>query len=310
MNRRKFLRTFAIGTLAAPNIFSGCNNENFKPLEEFVSFPQEIPGAEKVEKFSIAGANYCLAHIRQIHHIDYNPHDPIDKILGIHEPTKKELERINSHQKSIYEILDFLKQNRITNSVYLEGIDSVMLERIKKINMVPEDENLTRDLEDLEQKVKQRIIWEVPKGYTPEKLIQEYQQELSELKKRIEEHDKKYKYYYGGGLRLVLEEKIEPRFEDLSLNNKSFEEFKRTKKLGYAILDEREDAILRSIVKNGDKLAVVEFGGIHAWGGRESCGKSYSLVGRKSYKDNIAEWNKECPDKKFCLIEIVPRGYE
>jgi len=308
MNRRNFLKIAGIGTLVIP-LINGCSSAKPNQLEDFVNFPTEIPGVEKVEKFPVEGAKYCLVHIRQRHYVDFNPNDPVDKILGLNRPTKKVLESINSHQKSIYEILLYLKQKGTTSSVYLEGVDSSMLERIRKITLIPEDDELIREVEDLESKLKERIIWNVPEGYTPEKLIQEYQQKIEAAKKRLAGHNERYKYFYGGGLRLVLEGKIDPRFEDLSLNHKAYEEIEKGR-LGLAVFDDREDDVLKSIAQGSERLAVVEFGGAHAWGGKESCGENYSLAGRKSYKDNIAEWNKSHPDKKFCLIEITPRGYE
>lgn len=308
--RRNFLRSSLLASagLILSNI-SGCHSKT-RSLEEFISFPEEIPGADKVEKFPIDGAKKCLVHIRQEHHIDYNPHDSIDKIFEEHKPTKRELERINSHQKCIYEILDFLRKNRFTDSVYLEGIDAETLDALGKIHMVPKNEELMREFEDLEQKLRQRIIWNVPEGYAPEKLIQEYQQKLEEVKKSLKEHNEKYKYYYGGALRLVLEGKIKPRFEDLSISDKAYKEYERTRKMGFMMMDAREDFILKSIAENREKIAVVPFGGAHAFGGKESCGVHYNLGGRKSYKDNIAEWNKKNPDKKFCLVEIIPKGYD
>lgn len=308
ISRRTALIGMGVGLLV-PNIFSGCFNSRPQDLEEFVNFPENIPGVERVDKYPVFGANHCLVHIRQSHHIEYNPHDPIDKILGEHKPTKKELERINSHQKEIYTILEYLKEQKIIDSVYIEGIDASMLERIKKISLIPEDEEITRELKDLEQKVNQKIIWNVPKGYTPEKLMQEYQQKIEAAKKRLAEHNERYKHFYGAGLRLVLEGKLEPRFENLELNNKAYEEIKRTGKGGVAVFDDREDDILNSIAKETEIIAVVEFGGAHAWGGKESCWEGYSLNGRKSFKDNIAEWNKQHPNQKFCLIEITPKGY-
>ena len=306
LTRRNFLDTMIVG---AGLIFSqGCQSKN-SHSEEFTRFPNFIPGAKEIKKFSVENANYCLVHIRQKHHVDFDPNNPSDKIFGEHKPTKQELEKINSHQKSVYEILNFLKKDEVIDSVYLEGIDSETLIKLRKIKMIPEDEELTRELNDLEFKLRQEIIWDTPEGYTQDTIREEYKNKLEELKESITGYEKKYKYYYGGGLRLVLEKKIEPRFENLSLHDKAYEEIVRTGKVGRIVLDDREDSILHSIVQNKEKIAVVPFGGVHAWGGKESCGKDYDLQGRKSYKDNIAEWNKKYPDKKFCLIEIIPEEY-
>ncbi len=308
MNRRKFLQLAGIGTLVVSSLVSGCSSAKPIQLEEFVNFPTEIPEAERVEKFPVEKAKYCLVHIRQRHHIDYNPNDPIDKILGEHTPTRKELENINSHQKSIYNILEFLVQQGVSKSVYLEGIDSYLLGRIKKIDMTPKDEELIREVEELERKAKQQIIYDVPEGKTFNDVIEEHLKNLKQAQIRLKEHREKFKYFYGGGLRLVLEGKIDPKFEDLCLNHKAYKEIEKGK-LGLAVFDDREDDILKTIAQGTDRIAVVEFGGAHAWGGKKSCGENYSLAGRKSYKDNIAEWNKAHPEQRFCLVEITPRGY-
>lgn len=73
-------------------------------------------------------------------------------------------------------------------------------------------------------------------------------------------------------------------------------------------MDGREDIAFELLSKEQGPLFVVVYGAGHAWGGKESCGPDYSLELRVSYKDNLTEWNKKHPDKKFSLIEIAPYG--
>ena len=74
------------------------------------------------------------------------------------------------------------------------------------------------------------------------------------------------------------------------------------------IFEDREDILLELIAKdkkNENLMQIVIYGEDHVFGGKKSCGKDYS---RTSTKDNIYEWNKKNPDKKFSLIEIFPEG--
>ena len=75
------------------------------------------------------------------------------------------------------------------------------------------------------------------------------------------------------------------------------------------ITDDREDELLRIVSKQEKPLVITVYGGSHTWGGHKSLGQDYSLKGRKTTRDNLAEWNTKNPDKKFSLIEITPNSY-
>jgi len=45
-------------------------------------------------------------------------------------------------------------------------------------------------------------------------------------------------------------------------------------------------------------------GASNAFGGKQSFGSNYKQGKRKSYRDNIAGWNKKHTDRKISLIEI------
>lgn len=85
--------------------------------------------------------------------------------------------------------------------------------------------------------------------------------------------------------------------------------------IGRGVLDNQEDVLLALIADDslvthsGNPLAVAIYGGLHAWGGADSFGESFSLKDRKSYKDNIAWWNR-WHTNKFSLIEVIPSAYE
>lgn len=75
------------------------------------------------------------------------------------------------------------------------------------------------------------------------------------------------------------------------------------------IMDDREEGLLDIVSKTKNPLAISVYGGNHAFGGEDSCGKGYSLGNRRSLIDNIAKWNKKHPNQKFSLIEITPESY-
>ncbi|MCX6748062.1 MAG: hypothetical protein NT076_00495, partial [Candidatus Pacearchaeota archaeon] len=78
---------------------------------------------------------------------------------------------------------------------------------------------------------------------------------------------------------------------------------KDTKPLGqteeYWAFDGREDFTLDLIDKAEEPYSVLIFGSLHAFGGKQSCGKDYNEADRTSYKDNIL-------GRKFSLIELFP----
>ena len=57
------------------------------------------------------------------------------------------------------------------------------------------------------------------------------------------------------------------------------------------VFEDREDFLLKTIVENGDKIAVTVYGADHSW------------------YNNIQKWNREHPDQKFALIEVIPQSH-
>ena len=144
---------------------------------------------------------------------------------------------------------------------------------------------------------------------------------LNESAKRFYETEKTEtgdEFILGGALGLGAEGRINLK----PCNTR--ESYNQTRKLIYlarsgksaeereeALIHEyREDVVLWLISNDADSASVVVFGAANEWGGQESCGPEYregDLLGRTlSNKDNIAQWNRDHPDKKFSLIEISP----
>ena len=61
--------------------------------------------------------------------------------------------------------------------------------------------------------------------------------------------------------------------------------------LRWFVEDNREDIVLDLISASHAGPGVIVYGGLHNW------------------EDNIERWNSLHPDKRFSLIEIIPRSY-
>ncbi len=296
---------------AVPAFMNACARTEAENIA--YAFPNEIPGAAKIQKYHMPGARYCLVHIRQRHITPFNPNNLVDKLHGDHIPSMRELELVNKHQKVIYDILERLRALGIIGAVYIEGMTSRLWDRITKKGLLegiisPDNENLEREIRMLEGAARRKVIWEeeIPKGSTAEEVIKSREKNLEAKRAELRAFRDRYKYAYGGELRLVYEGKLKPGFEDESALEQAEKELNATGKPGVAVYDRREDALLEIISGQGSPLAVVPFGGFHAWGGKKSCGEGYDMSERESGKDNLFEWNRLHPDKKFSLIEVVP----
>ena len=83
-----------------------------------------------------------------------------------------------------------------------------------------------------------------------------------------------------GTIRLIPAERYESHLRALSRNA-----------ITKDIFDARENIALDVISRNQNTLNVLVYGGLHWFG------------------DNINEWNKQHPDRKYSLIEITPESY-
>ena len=105
----------------------------------------------------------------------------------------------------------------------------------------------------------------------------------------------RYPYINGGAIKLAREGKIELRpAETEEMNQKAFmESYKLVtgEEIKY-VFDGRERIAIESIGKDNLKIAVLVYGAAH------------------EFKDDIERWNRENPNRKYNLIEIVPEGLE
>lgn len=239
-------------------------------------FPDSIPGALKISKHVTPEAKYCLVHIRQVHYVSPDRYEALFKLLGVSDPKErldiisKRYDFINNIQQEIYKILSYLTVNGISTEVYVEGITNEHTA-----------ETFTSHVQGCKEEISDML------GVT----------KASELS-----------YVSGAGILLGLEGsiKIKPATtleSDMATINATTSEEERE------LQEQREDVLLELIANQNNRLVFTVYGALHAWGGEKSSGPLYILSGRKSTRDNIAEWNQKHPNKKFSLIEIIPKGY-
>jgi len=319
--------TIRKGRISMPK---GYDVEEANVINQYVlNLTHDIPGAGEVNKYITPDANYCLVHIRQMH-------AAIGPIEFIEQEDKYKVKHIQKIQDEIYDIFSYFIKNNLMGEtreeIYLEGFsfESLMslennkenTERYRAIwndttevenyedhplykHIIPEDKEHFIHLFNIfkDQKMKNRVSG-IQKAY--------FDHDLDDFRIHPgEKNNEVYSKEYLDANRYTREyrKNDNPTEED----NKKMEEvikfLERDNNLMKKGVDDREDFILESVVKNHDPIGIVVYGGAHAWGGRDSFGKNYSLDGRMSYRDNIAEWNKKNPDKKFSLIEIIPKTY-
>lgn len=256
------------------------------PANKFLKeFPTSIPGAATVEKYEHSDAICCLVHIRQAHA------DPL--ACGNVEVKQK----VAEVQKEIYKILVFLGENKKLTTVYQEG--KIIEEPTRGIDARNErkaEERLTT--EELEQKIGGLVerfshSRDVPDTVDAARQRNNILYEIEHYKKVIREKENPERYakdcelnswYWDGAVgRLEAEGKIETRPGESRIVYLSGIMEGRD-----AIYKVREDFLLQLVAQRDENSALTVFGGAHDW------------------KDNIDEWNKTYPDKKFSLIVITP----
>jgi hypothetical protein len=240
------------------------------------NFPDEIPGIRSVDKYENPGAEICLVHIRNTHFVfnldlllELLKLQGTEKELTI-QHLKEEYSQVNRVQKNVHRALSFLIEEYGLRQIRCEGItQSTREEDIQK--------NYSGVLEVL-----------VMSG------IFAKEKEAGDLES--------FRYIPGAEILLHLDGKlkllsaVKAEIEDKALKDRA---------LWY---DPREDAFLDIAVGSREKVVSVLFGSRHAFGGRKSCGRAYSLVGRVSDKDNLAAYVKG-NGLRFSLIELTPNRY-
>lgn len=302
-------------------------------------FPVKIPGAVRVDRYETPEAKYCLVHIRQAHAYSFKKFEEVEALERAWIiATQKDIYRILDY---LWE-----RNNKQAIEVYDEGyypelanLDRFYYEVKKfgestgKFSKIIEESNLLSHLKDTKIQIeflKRELSWE--EQWEEQEGENHREERIAELKKELEEARKKYErrltelkekekewekiareekekeFYYGTTSILEYEGKV------ITLPAETIDTAVRKREGDYISRvrygnrqEDREDVLLGKIAEDSKPLALSVYGAAHTWGGRRSF-KNYSLglKDRASSRDNIAEWNKRHPDKKFSLIEITP----
>jgi hypothetical protein len=121
-----------------------------------------------------------------------------------------------------------------------------------------------------------------------------------------------FRYMPGAAVLLAAEGKAQliPSLEGRLVDKTILNDKKAFEAVGYARMDNAEDFVLKLAAQRAEPVKILSFGGLHAFGGKKSCGLDYSLEGRLSSMDNIDVWNSAHPAMKYSLIEITPTSYQ
>ena len=279
-----------------------------KANQLLVDFPNEIPGAKSIRKYPTPGAKHCLVHVRQRH-----------LLPGM---LKEDINRIKVVQDDIYSIISHLIENKELKQVYTEGIgkwSELQLDILSDKGKEALFEKLGLAYETFETFI------EHGEKYTSKENSEEIKKYLEKSHRRVIE-DLKQRIEIQATARLAAEGKIKQIHAEKFSSYRVKADRELFLKSGskpdeaiwgllrvqanwlYGVYETREDSLLKIISETQDPISVAVYGGAHAWGGRESF-SNYFYDLRQGTKDNIAKWNKEHPDKKFSLIEIVPKNY-
>lgn len=321
-NRRQVLRS--IGALFATYYVPyNSKSESLTPANlALIDFPDELPGSVRVDKYMTPNAKFCLVHIRQMHFA-----------VGA---TPEEENNIIAVQSDIYSMLDYLIEHEGLKNVYGEGVFETT--ELSSTRWGRRREQLRGSFNNQRRYTPLFID-----------IINQHQRKIDELKYDVqsEGYVEAVGNLNSGteDMRDLLEEKIQRLMNYENYVNEEIEEIRRIKLLysgaegllesegrikiragetkvahdrctknwhteeRYDFLDDREEVLLKKVSEHNEPLAVTVYGGLHAFGGRDSFGEDYLFLGRPEIGDNIAEWNQQHPHEKFSLIEITPNSY-
>lgn len=256
--------------------------------ESLQQFPYELPGIKRIEKYETPDAKQTIVLYRQLHLSPFltskesilkNESQPyaVRCFRVLHN--EHNIGQVNFTQKNIYDSLNYLVREKLCEEVYQEGI----IVGKGKLRTLGAKHEIESELESLKEM-----------GY-------------------METGDEDYQRYAIGGTRVLAEErKIRLRgSEDHVTNLATYLAYlEDLPEVGAILQEEREDILLKVISRNESSLVYIVLGSGHSLGGTNSF-PNYNYGGKFLLnKDNIAEWNKLYPHRKFSLIEITPFGVD
>ena len=257
-----------------------------KTLADFIleTFPSSLEGAAEIKKYETPGARQNLVHIKQQHAVE------VEDVLIVTQSTMKV-------QENVYSIIMDLKKTQGLKVVLPEGFSE-------------------KDREKWYRKRPRALLQGVKPWGTEYRAtdiaffngeIDIKESEDSHAREIADEADALFQVR-----RKALKDEAATRSR-LNLPPKPYlNKILRYRKEWIAGLCEpREDCLLRIASENPDlTLVVTTYGAYHSFAGNQSFPNYRYDEGTKSVKDNIYHWNREHPDEKFSLIEILPKMLE
>jgi hypothetical protein len=273
----------------APEIVTEAN-------EKLRQFPLHVRGAEKVIKHEVPQAKYCLVNIKQRHYASPErlEHALMNEgVTGRQEIREKMLEsyaKVNRVQKDIYMILEQLGAKYVLaeGALYTKEFEPFTKEEAGEFYEQVRDE-MQQGLGIGGKRARM--------AYLANLIQQEADSEELPLKElrdeyaRLAEDEERYRYIPGACVLMAAQEKIilvPPESHDL--NARAWQA--RTHEELDAVQNERENHVMKLASELDCLLPVMVYGKQH------------------DFKDNIEKWNRENPDLKFSLIEIMPQSMQ
>lgn len=306
--RRDFLKI--LGAYATYGLIA-CNKKPEETLANRLleTFPNEIPGASQVVKYKIPEAKYCLVHIRQAHGLEF-----LDQIPGATKsPTVDSIkaalkEPVEKVQGDIYKVLNYLMDKISLDSVYCEGVTKTTEE---EWNIALELRDFIwnegfRTMKEAQPTIVQRLkikLSEMDPSTTERRELEEFISDL-ENPSFIREADEElqnlkspksavYKLSADKGLYIKAAETDESYQARKNAHEQDLlKQIPQEADIDSLIEKLPEDTLLKLISDNNAAMAVTVYGGRHDW------------------KDNIKNWNRLNPKKKFSLIVVDPSSLD
>lgn len=302
-----------------------------------LEFPDKIPSALHVDRYITLHAANCLVHIRQAHR-------------GNEENKEMWRERVVNVQNDISTIISFLVKNQGITCIYNEGFIrkprdlppdlafKVEEGRVFLSYKSPSDHSATVRYDTCVRGLEKEVQGYIDRCFSPESRlhfpnlphktefsIAETELVETSLKTAVTQYDTENfaysaleRHFVSGKVSVYTAEKLAPYLSSgivLHLLKSHGIDYSTARvsspEISALFLDKREDAVLDLVAQKTLPIAVVVYGGAHAFGGEHSFGPPYPLhENRFSFRDNISDWNAKHPDKSFSLIEITPQHYE
>ncbi|MFA6089231.1 MAG: hypothetical protein WC755_05175 [Candidatus Woesearchaeota archaeon] len=312
------------------------------------TFPTTLSGASKNNKYEVDGAKYVLVHIKQKHNFSLTIKQLQENtglgslsLISLNQ-REEEFEKINSCQKSIYDILSSFSGSKLKADYLTEGIiplnenilsDKPLLEDILMNWDIPYNEKDKKimarlvqisDVMNLTGFVNGSGFGPIANSFGANTALNKLQQQRDSLlqtrqigldiqdlfsycgmntKKQSDDYVFKKKYYYYGGGALRLCQEGKIRLTAAEDEDIFTKAHQARIDDTSLVFNSRENHIIRKITSRPNPLSVVVFGAAHEFGGLATCGFNNDSMNT----DNIYEWNKNNPDKKISLIEIFPK---